>query len=109
MLIRLGYDIEFDVPAPLAYVAQLRVHPSRAADLREPDVVRIEHSAGPIASHEYSDTYSNICTRFLAPAGHLRLWNSTLIEDSGDPDPVDWGAKEVPPQDLPDDALRFLL
>jgi transglutaminase-like putative cysteine protease len=109
MLIRLGYDIEFDVPAPLAYVAQLRVHPSRAADLREPDVVRIEHSAGPIASHEYSDTYGNICTRFLAPAGHLRLWNSTLIEDSGDPDPVDWGAKEVPPQDLPDDALRFLL
>ena len=34
MLIRLGYDIEFDVPAPLAYVAQLRVHPSRAARTR---------------------------------------------------------------------------
>jgi transglutaminase-like putative cysteine protease len=109
MLIRLGYDIQFDVPAPLAYVAQLRVHPSRNADLREPDAVKIEHSAGEVASYEYSDTYGNICTRFYAPAGQLRLWNSTLIEDSGLPDPVAWDAKEVPTQELPDDVLVFLL
>src|ERR1700722_12051710 len=106
MLIRLGYDIQFDIPAPMAFVAQLRVHPSRAADLREPDQVHID---GGIASHEYSDSYGNICTRFLAPAGHLRLWNSTLIEDSGLPDPLAFDAKEIPPQELPDDVLRFLL
>jgi transglutaminase-like putative cysteine protease len=106
MLIRLGYDIQFDIPAPMAFVAQLRVHPSRAADLREPDQVHID---GGIASHEYSDSYGNICTRFLAPAGHLRLWNSTLIEDSGLPDPLALDAKEIPPQELPDDVLRFLL
>ena len=109
MLIRLGYDIQFDVPAPLAFVAQLRVHSSRAADLLEPDAVHIEHSSGEIASHEYSDSYGNICTRFLAPQGHLRLLNSTLIEDSGLPDPVAWGAREIPPQELPDDVLCFLL
>jgi transglutaminase-like putative cysteine protease len=109
MLIRLGYDIQFDVPAPLAFVAQLRVHSSRAADLREPDAVHIEHSSGAIASHEYSDSYGNICTRFLAPQGHLRLSNSTLIEDSGLPDPVAWGAREIPPQELPDEILCFLL
>ena len=106
MLIRLGYDIQFDIPAPMAFVAQLRIHPSRAADLREPDQVHID---GGIASHEYSDSYGNICTRFLAPAGHLRLWNSTLIEDSGLPDPLAFDAKEIPPQELPDDVLRFLL
>jgi len=106
MLIRLGYDIQFDIPAPMAFVAQLRVHPTRAADLREPDQVHID---GGIASHEYSDSYGNICTRFLAPAGHLRLWNSTLIEDSGLPDPLAFDAKEIPPQELPDDVLRFLL
>ena len=109
MLIRLGYDIQFDVPAPLAFVAQLRVHPSRTADLREPDVVQVEHESGRVASYEYSDTYGNICTRFLAPAGHLRLSNSTLIEDSGLPDLVAWGAREIPPQELPDDVLCFLL
>lgn len=106
MLIRLGYDIQFDIPAPMAFVAQLRVHPSRLADLREPDQVHVD---GGIATYEYSDSYGNLCTRFLAPAGQLRLWNSTLIEDSGLPDPVALDAKEIPPHELPDDVLRFLL
>ena len=108
MLIRLGYDIRFDVPTPLAFAAQLRVHPSRAADLREPDVLHVA-SDGDIPTHEYSDSYGNICTRFFAPAGQLRLWNSTLIEDSGLPDPVAPYAREIPPQDLPDEVLVFLL
>ena len=110
MFIRLGYDIQFDVPAPLAYVAQLRVHPSRSADLREPDVLHVESDGvGEIATHEYSDMYGNICTRFTAPRGHLRLWNSTLVEDSGQLDPVARDAREIPPQQLPDDILRYLL
>jgi transglutaminase-like putative cysteine protease len=106
MLIRLGYDIQFNIPAPMAFVAQLRVHPSRAADLREPDQVHVD---GGIATHEYSDFYGNLCTRFQAQPGHLRLWNSTLIEDSGLPDPVELGAREIPPEELPDEVLVFLL
>jgi hypothetical protein len=34
MLIRLGYDIQFEIPSPVAMVALLSVHPSRAGDLR---------------------------------------------------------------------------
>jgi transglutaminase-like putative cysteine protease len=110
MLIRLGYDIQFDVPAPLAFVAQLRVHPSRTADLREPDVLLVQSdSNSPVAIHEYSDMYGNICTRFYAPRGRLRLSNSTLIEDSGQPDPVVRTASEIPPHELPDEILRYLL
>jgi len=109
MLIRLGYDIQFDVPAPLAYVAQLRVHPSRTADLREPDQLHVESDGGEVATHEYSDMYGNICTRFYAPRGRLKLWNSTLIEDSGLLDPVARDAREIAPQDLPDEILRYLL
>jgi transglutaminase-like putative cysteine protease len=106
MFIRLGYDIQFYVPAPLSYVAQLHVHPSRVADLREPDIVCID---GGIPSTDYSDSFGNICTRFLAPAGSLRLHTSTLIEDSGLPDPVAYEAREVPLPELPNDILRFLL
>jgi len=109
MLIRLGYDIQFDIAVPVALVAQLRVHPSRLADLREPDILHVEHNGSEIASHEYTDSYGNICTRFNSPAGHLKLWNSTLIEDSGQPDPVAWNAREIPPQELSDDLLVFLL
>jgi transglutaminase-like putative cysteine protease len=109
MLIRLGYDLQFRIPAPLAFVAQLRIHPKHHAALLEPDAVRIEHSAGPVDSFEYIDSYGNICTRFLAPAGYLKLWNSTLIEDSGEVDPVNLDAREIPPHELPNDVLRFLL
>lgn len=109
MLIRLGYDMQFDLTAPVSFVAQLRVHPSRAADLREVDQLHAEGGFGPIATHEYSDNYGNVCTRFDAPAGPLRLWNSTLIEDPGLPDPVAFSAREIPTAELPDDVLVFLL
>jgi transglutaminase-like putative cysteine protease len=119
MLIRLGYDIRFDIAAPLTYVAQLKVHPSRVADLREPDFLKVESSpfgyfpaedgSSVLPTHEYIDTYGNVCTRFVAPRGHLKLSNSTLIEDSGLVDPVAPDAREIPTQELPDDVLRFLL
>ena len=64
---------------------------------------------GDVTTREYNDGYGNICTRFLAPAGNLRMWNSTLIEDSGLPDPLAYDAREVPTEELPDDVLVFLL
>lgn len=42
MLLHLGFDIQFDLPEPAACVAQLRVHPSRMAGLRAPDIVVVE-------------------------------------------------------------------
>ena len=41
MLIRLGFDIQFEIPSPVAMIALYHVHPSRRADLREPDEPRI--------------------------------------------------------------------
>lgn len=87
-------------------VALLSVHPLRRAYLREADRVGIDPA---IPVEEYSDNFGNICSRFYAPAGPLRLSCSTLIEDSGLPDPVDFTAQEVPVQHLPSELLRFLL
>jgi transglutaminase-like putative cysteine protease len=106
MLIRLGYDIQFDVPAPVPIVAMLHVHPSRAGDLREPDGLRTE-PAIPIES--YLDSFGNVCSRFVAPAGTVRLYNSTLIEDSGEPDPAGAGAPQLPVEQLPVETLQYLL
>ncbi len=106
MLIRVGYDLQFEIPAPVAMVALLSVHPSRRADLREPDGPRIDPE---IPVEVYQDTYGNLCSRFLVPPGRLRLFNLTLIEDSGQPDPVDVTAEEIPVQNLPAELLRFLL
>jgi len=57
----------------------------------------------------YADSFGNRCTRFVAKPGPLRLYNSTLIDDSGAPDPVNSSAREVPVRDLPDDVLIHLL
>jgi transglutaminase-like putative cysteine protease len=105
MILRLGYDIQFDVPSPVAIVALLNVHPSRVADLRAPDEISLE-PASPVES--YIDSFGNRCTRFVAQAGVLRLSNSTLVYDSGMADPVCSDARELPVQELPHDALRYL-
>jgi transglutaminase-like putative cysteine protease len=106
MLIRLGFDIEFDVPQPVAMIALFHVHATRRADLREPDDPRIT-PAVPI--DEYEDSFGNVCTRFVAPAGKLQLHHSTLLEDSGNPDVVNPQAGQLPVEALPADVLRFLL
>jgi len=106
MLIRLGYDLQFALPAPVSFVAMLHVHPSRVDDLREPDILQIDPA---LSLHSYIDSFGNICTRFDAPAGWLRLTNSTLIQDSGEPDVANLSAVEHPIHDLPSDALQFLL
>jgi transglutaminase-like putative cysteine protease len=106
MRIRLGFDIQFDVPVSAPVVAMLNVHPSRAGDLLEPDLLRIEPD---VKQDRYTDAFGNLCCRFTAPAGWIRLWNSTLIEDSGNPDPQDWSAREIPVAELPPETIQFLL
>jgi transglutaminase-like putative cysteine protease len=106
MLIRLGYDIGFNIPAPVTIVAMLHVHPSRQADLLEPDELKLD-PAVPIA--HYIDTFGNRCSRFVAPAGHIQLTGSTLVEDSGTEDPSPADAIEHPVADLPNETLIYLL
>jgi transglutaminase-like putative cysteine protease len=106
MILRLGYDIQFEMPSTVAMVALLNVHPSRAADLRADDELRIEPAA---PTESYIDTFGNRCIRFVAQRGLIRLSNSTLVYDSGLPDPVKLDAREVPVQELPHETLRYLL
>jgi transglutaminase-like putative cysteine protease len=106
MLIRLAYDIQFDIPAQVAMVALLNVHPSRVSDLVEPDELQIEPKLDVTS---YVDTFGNRCARFVAPPGHLRLSSSTLIRDSGEPDEVNLAAREPAVGDLPNEMICFLL
>jgi transglutaminase-like putative cysteine protease len=106
LLIRLGFDIQFEIPVPVAMIALYHVHSSRRADLREPDEPSI-HPA--VAVTEYEDSFGNVCTRFVAPPGNLQLHHTTLIEDSGEPDAVNTDAQQWPVEDLPPEVLRYLL
>jgi transglutaminase-like putative cysteine protease len=106
MLIRVGYDIEFNLPSEATMLAMLNVHPSRSLDLLEPDEI---HTDPALLVSNYFDSFGNRCTRFVAPAGRLRLTGSTLVLDSGRPDPIKTSAQEIPVNDLPEEVLMYLL
>jgi transglutaminase-like putative cysteine protease len=106
MLIRLGYDIQFDLPRDVFFLSMVNVHPSRVGDLREPDELVVSPAA---TVGSYIDSFGNRCTRFLARKGPVRLYNSTLVEDSGDPDAVNRAAREMPVEELPTETLIYLL
>ena len=106
MLIRLGYDMQFDAPSEVPIVTLLNVHPSRKKDLREPDYLRTD----PVVNIEnYHDTFGNDCCRLVAPPGKIRFYNSTLIEDSGKPDLEGFDAQETPIEHLPHEVLPYLM
>jgi transglutaminase-like putative cysteine protease len=106
MLIRVGFEIQFDLPAETAIIAVLNVHPSREWDLLEPEELITEPKL-PVGT--YADSFGNRCTRFVAPPGRLRLSSSALIRDSGKPDEVNEAARETPIGDLPHSVLQYLL
>jgi transglutaminase-like putative cysteine protease len=106
MLIRLGYEIEFTFPSDTFTVALLNVHPSRRADLLEPDSILITPD---VTRSEYVESFGTLCTRFVAPKGTVLIQNSTLIADTGLPDESPIGAGQISVDKLPSELLQFLL
>jgi transglutaminase-like putative cysteine protease len=106
MLIRLGYDIRFDVPYGASFIALLRVHPSRQPDLQERDFLHLS-SAVPV--EQFEDTFGNLSTRFFVPPGSVTLSATTVIRDSGEPDLSLPELGEAPVERLPTAVLPYLL
>lgn len=106
MLIRIGYDIVYDVPAPVSMLLMLYTHPSRAGALLEPDTL---HTQPELSVEEFVDGFGNRCARLFAPAGRLRLWTNALIQDSGQPNSAHPEARQHNVEDLPTDVLPYLL
>ncbi len=106
MLIRAGYELILGVNVPTAMTAMLKVHPSRAADLRTPLAVV---TSPALPTRDYIDQFGNICTRMVLPPGDTVLSCDVVVEDSGLPDPQYPDAIQHPVDDVPDDALIYLL
>jgi len=66
MLIRMGYELIFDIPAPVSMVLMLYTHPERGQDLRRPDRLTLEPA---IPVEDFIDGFGNRCARINAPAG----------------------------------------
>ena len=84
----------------------LNVHFTRVSDLETPDHIIISPSV-PISG--YRDGFGNLCSRLVAPTGRMTITTDFVVKDSGLPDPVLPDPWQVPAEELPEEALVFLL
>jgi transglutaminase-like putative cysteine protease len=84
----------------------LNIHFSRVAGLAAPDNV-IVSPAVPISG--YRDGFGNWCCRIVAPKGKVSISTNAVVTDTGKPDAVVPNAAQIPVEDLPEEALVFLL
>jgi transglutaminase-like putative cysteine protease len=96
-------------------VALLHLHPSLEPDIVSGNELIVEALAAPlppntvVPTEEYVDFFGNRCSRFSAPAGHLRLSGSNILEVCADAPFLDLDAQQLPLQNLPSEVLQFLL
>ncbi len=118
MLIKSEFDIQFHLLAATPMVAMLHVHPSVEARLTSRDRLRVEHvgaqqvgfdGASELPVEDYLDGFGNRCSRFVAPAGALRLSGGHLITADDQPELQGFGIEQTPVEELPTEVLQYLL
>ena len=77
MLIKTEYDIQFHLPVPTPMVAMLHLHPSVEPQVRAGNELKVEHidreTKTEVETSKYHDVFGNRCSRFVTPAGAIRL------------------------------------
>jgi transglutaminase-like putative cysteine protease len=106
MLIRVGYELIFDVPAPAPMLLLLDLEPARESTVRRFGGMRLEPY---VPVDRYLDGFNNRCTRIVAPAGQFRIWDDLIVEDSGVPEATAPWARQHPVEELPYDVMVYLL
>jgi transglutaminase-like putative cysteine protease len=106
MKIRCGFDISYQCVMPTAMAFLLSVRPERERDLLSPQVIDFDPW---LPSRTYNDQFGNRVTRILAQAGVTRVKADFVVQDSGALDEVNWNARQLEVQELPDDVLVFLM
>ena len=106
MKIRFGFELAYSCETPIPMVVALTAAPGESQQLLKRDVIRTQPEVQLI---EYHDDYGNVCTRFEAPAGIIRIRAEGLMKDSGRPERAIWHARETPISELPPDALIYML
>lgn len=106
MKLRVGYELEYEFPQSTPVILMLNIHFTRVSDLETPDHIVISPSV-PVSG--YRDGFGNWCSRIVAPSGRMRISTDCVVRDTGRPDPVVSKARQVPVEELPEEALVFLL
>lgn len=116
MLVLSEFDLQFNLPAPVAMVTVLHLYPTLEPQLRSGNELKVEMLSGytdvpntAVPTTEYLDSFGNRCARFHAPAGYLRLSGQSILDADPLPDRIYSDANQAQIEDLPSDVLQFLL
>ena len=104
MKLRVGYELQYEFPQPTPVILMLNIHYSRASDLAAADHIVVRPS---VLISGYRD--GNWCTRLVAPAGQVSFSGASVVNDTGQADPIVLSAAKVPVEQLPEEALVFML
>jgi transglutaminase-like putative cysteine protease len=104
--IQVGYELVYDFPQPTPMILMLNVHFSRASDVVVPDLM---HVSPPVRNEGFRDTFGNWSNRLVAPRGKVTITGGAIVEDSGLPEVTPQFATQTPVEQLPEEALPFLL
>lgn len=105
MNIRFGFDLALEFPARTPLVLLLHTRPEVAPYVRQSQEIQCSPF---VALAPFIDSFGNLATRVVAPAGTLRLSLESLCAVTNEPDPVQRHARQHPVETLPPDALRYL-
>ncbi|GAC1416719.1 MAG: transglutaminase family protein [Candidatus Velthaea sp.] len=98
---------EFRHTNETAVPAIFLVRPAGGLQTRLVDETWTANPAGPY--HDYTDLYGNVCRRVLMPPGDSVVTYDAHVMVDGMLDPIDPDAPQMRVEDLPDDALLYLM
>lgn len=106
LLIRLGFEMTYEFPAPTPMLMALHIHYSHAGHLLIPDQL-VTLPKVPVTA--YRDGFGNWCSRLVAPAGAFSLRTDALLRHGGELDAyVPW-AMQTSVDQLPHEVLVYLM
>ncbi|HWC10513.1 MAG TPA: transglutaminase family protein [Acidimicrobiales bacterium] len=103
MRIRVGCEFEYEAAGPAPSVWQVRPRPDGAHR------VLTERWEPPAPSRRFLDGFGNVGDRLTLPEGASTVRYDAVVEVPGTFDAADKEAGHMPVEELPDDALAYLL
>lgn len=83
MLLRVGYDVQYDCPGLTPMIVLLTIHHSLTDALVQPDRLSTDP---PVAITPYRDSFGNWCSRLVAPPGTIRFTTDATLRLARVPD-----------------------
>ncbi len=105
MRIRMGCEFDYAAAGPTPAIWQVRPR----LDGPHSVVSSFWGSTPFVPLRSYLDGFGNLCDRLTLPEGHTRVRYDALVEVPASFDEADKGAGQLPVEDLPDEALVYLL